>query len=159
MSISIFLVSDLRRGAVEVMHADIFRFKENLATGGEAGIVQVLQNFMLRVNGDPLAAGEILKIDRVTAAMAVQLGEQSYIAAAHAGSGDLLAAAGDLSGAAKEYESAIAIFTKVGSKASVADARILLAQLRIEQGDAAAAVDLATQALQEFDTENPGRPP
>jgi hypothetical protein len=55
------------------MHADISRFKENLAAGGDAGVVQVLQNLMLRINGDSFSASELLKIDTVTTTAEAQL--------------------------------------------------------------------------------------
>ena len=71
--VSIFFVSDLRAGAVEVVHADVFNFKENLATGGDTGIGQIFHHFVLRVNRNSLSVGEIPKINTVTAASKAQL--------------------------------------------------------------------------------------
>lgn len=73
MRFAIFVVSDGRSVAVEVMHADVFYLKENLASGRDAGVVQVLENFVLRVDGDSFAGGKILKIDAVTAPSEAQL--------------------------------------------------------------------------------------
>ena len=55
------------------MHADIFNLKQNLATGRDPGIVQVFQNFVLRVNRDSFSIGELPKINSVTAAPEAQL--------------------------------------------------------------------------------------
>jgi tetratricopeptide (TPR) repeat protein/TolB-like protein/tRNA A-37 threonylcarbamoyl transferase component Bud32 len=110
-------------------------------------------DFLLKT-GDIRAARQ--KFDEALR-QAVELGEQGFIGAAHAAWGDLLAAGGDLPGAEKEYERAIGIFTKAGSKASLADARLSLAQLHVDQGDGAGAFDLATQSLQEFETEKSTR--
>jgi hypothetical protein len=72
-AVSIFQVSDLRAGAIEVLHADVFNLKNDLTTGRDSGIVQVFQNLVLRVDRDSFSTGEILKIDAVTAASEAQL--------------------------------------------------------------------------------------
>jgi class 3 adenylate cyclase/tetratricopeptide (TPR) repeat protein len=136
------------------MYEESRRMSIELGSKYETTDVDLLYGDLLFQTGDIPAARQ--KYDEALP-LAVQFGDQSYIAASHSGIGDLLAAAGDLSGAEKEYENAIAIFTKVGSKASVAETQIPLAKLRIEQGDAAKAFDLATQALHEFDIEKSGR--
>jgi len=55
------------------MHADVFNFKENLATGRDTRIVQVFQNLVLGIDRDSFPIGEILEIDAVSAAPEAQL--------------------------------------------------------------------------------------
>ena len=39
------------------------RFSQNLAAGREPGVEQVPQDFLLRINGDATAIGQILEVD------------------------------------------------------------------------------------------------
>jgi len=71
--LSILSISNLRLRTIEVMHADIFNFKQDLAPGRNPGIIKVFQHLMLRVNRDPFSASKFLKIDAVTAAAKAQL--------------------------------------------------------------------------------------
>jgi len=73
MSVAILLVSDLWPRAIEVMHADVFNFEQHPAASCDAGIIQVFQNFVLRVNRDSFSIGELPKINSVTAAPEAQL--------------------------------------------------------------------------------------
>jgi len=59
-------------GAGEIVDTHILDFKEDLASGGEAGIVEVLQNLSLRVDDNGLSIGEIVKVDAVAAAAEAQ---------------------------------------------------------------------------------------
>ena len=65
---SLFSISDLRMSAVEVVDADVFSFKQNLASGCDPGIVQVFEELVLGVDGNALSAGEFAEIDAVAAA-------------------------------------------------------------------------------------------
>jgi len=55
------------------MHADAVDLKQNLAARGEASVGEILDDFMLRVDGDSLSSRQILEIDAVTASPEAQL--------------------------------------------------------------------------------------
>jgi hypothetical protein len=59
--------------AREVMHGDVLNFKKDLAPARHPGIVQVLENFTLGVDGDAFATGEVLEVNAVAAAFKAQL--------------------------------------------------------------------------------------
>src|ERR1700747_223549 len=54
------------------MDADIFRFENNRLIRGQSSGNQVLDHFVLRVNGAALTAGECAKIDPVPASVEAQ---------------------------------------------------------------------------------------
>ena len=68
VGVSILLIANRRTATVEVVDADVFNLKVNLATGSGACIIKVFEHLMLRVNHDAFTAGQILEIDTVAAA-------------------------------------------------------------------------------------------
>jgi hypothetical protein len=66
--IVILAVSNPGLSASQVVHRDVLNLKKDLAPAGRAGIVQVLENFTLGVDGDAFATGEILEVNAVAAA-------------------------------------------------------------------------------------------
>jgi hypothetical protein len=59
--------------AVKVVHADIVDLEEHLTSRGEPGTDQVLNDLVLRVNGDCTAAREFVEIDAMVASAESQL--------------------------------------------------------------------------------------
>ena len=55
------------------MDAGVFDFEEDLAARGEARIGQVFDHFMLRIDRDRFAAGEIREIDAMSAFAETQI--------------------------------------------------------------------------------------
>jgi len=55
------------------MHRDIFRLKNNRETRFEPRCDQILDHFLLRVNRDGLASGQVVKVDAMAAAVESQL--------------------------------------------------------------------------------------
>ena len=58
---------------IEVVHADIFDLEQNLAAGRKPGIGQILDHFMLGIDGDPFSAGQLLEINAMAAPVEAQL--------------------------------------------------------------------------------------
>jgi hypothetical protein len=56
-------------GAVITVHADVLDIKENRQTRCESRCNQVFDHFLLRVNRDRLASGEIVEVNAVAAAV------------------------------------------------------------------------------------------
>src|SRR5262249_16361099 len=63
----------MRRGGVERVESDLGGFEKNRAIGGKAGGDQVLDDFVLRVDGDALARGEIPEVNAMAAAVEAEL--------------------------------------------------------------------------------------
>ena len=59
--------------ASNVVNADRFRFEENFAAGSDPRSDQVFDDFMLRVNGDGFAAGQVGEVDAMAGATEAQL--------------------------------------------------------------------------------------
>ena len=66
---SVLAVANLRHGTVEIVHAYVLNLKQDLATAGDTGVVQVLEDFRLGIDGDALASGEFLKVNAMTVAI------------------------------------------------------------------------------------------
>jgi hypothetical protein len=67
--------AEMNRGqcALQMMYADFLCFKNNRAVPSQSGRDQVFDYFMLRVDGDALAAGQFAKIDVVSSSVKSQL--------------------------------------------------------------------------------------
>src|SRR5262249_6781901 len=70
---SVVLVANSRKIGVEPVHAHVFYFEMHMPLGGDARVVQIFQNLVLRVNRDPSSASEFFKVDAVPAAVEAQL--------------------------------------------------------------------------------------
>src|SRR5581483_10763217 len=69
---AVLAITYLRPGTVHFVDADIFDFEQHLATGSNAGIVEVLKHLSLRVNGDAFPSGEFLKVNAMPLAVEAQ---------------------------------------------------------------------------------------
>ena len=118
--------------------------KENLAKS-QINLASV--SFQL---GD-LAGAE--KNIRDAIAGAVAAGLQPLYASSLSTLGDVLMAHGDLAGARKSYQEMLDLFTKFNDQADVAEARLSLAGLALEEQDSAQSEKLARQAAEEFQKE------
>jgi tetratricopeptide (TPR) repeat protein len=67
--------------------------------------------------------------------------------------GDIMFARADLPGARRVYQQELDLFTKFDDQPNIAEGRLSLAALTLEEGDAAKAEALARQAVQEFQKE------
>jgi eukaryotic-like serine/threonine-protein kinase len=67
---------------------------------------------------------------------------------------DILRARADVSGARKEYDEALTVFTKAGDQQSVALTRLSVASLLLDTGNPKESESLARQAAEEFQKEN-----
>jgi hypothetical protein len=67
--------AEMNRGrcALQMMYADFLCFKNNRAVPSQPGRDQIFDYFMLRVDGDALAAGQFAKIDVVSSSVKSQL--------------------------------------------------------------------------------------
>jgi tetratricopeptide (TPR) repeat protein len=79
--------------------------------------------------------------------------EKSAVAEVLVSIGNVREAQGDLAAAAKSYEEALALRKEIGEKGGVADSRLTLASLSIEEGHPADAESPARDAAQEFHRE------
>jgi hypothetical protein len=70
---SFFAKLNRRHGAIEIVHADILGLENDLTAGGDARGDQILDDFMLSVNCDGLAAGQLAQIDAMSASAEAQL--------------------------------------------------------------------------------------
>ena len=61
------------RVAIEIADADGFGLEEDFASGCYARRDQILDDFVLRVDGDGLAAGQIFEVDAMACATEAQL--------------------------------------------------------------------------------------
>lgn len=83
-----------------------------------------------------------------------QLQLKSRLATALAGMGDVMFAQDDLQGASQSYQQSLTIRTELGEKGGVAQSQLSLANLALENSQAAQAVSLARDAASEFEKEN-----
>jgi tetratricopeptide (TPR) repeat protein len=83
-----------------------------------------------------------------------QLQLRSRLAWAVAGMGDVMLAEDDLQGANRSYQQSLTIRTELGEKGGVAQSQLSLAELALENGQAAQAESLAREAASEFEKEN-----
>ena len=79
-----------------------------------------------------------------------KIGDDHYRASVLKGLGEVLLARGDLIGAQKKHEEALAITNQLGEKGASAEIRVALAQLAIEGGRPAVAEAPARDAAEEF---------
>jgi DNA-binding winged helix-turn-helix (wHTH) protein/tetratricopeptide (TPR) repeat protein/TolB-like protein len=77
-----------------------------------------------------------------------------YLTEAMAVRGDVLLAAADVDGARRAYNEALEIRQKLGANGLIAETRLSLAALALEENRPTDAEDLAQQAIPEFDSEN-----
>ena len=59
--------------AGQVVDGDVLNFKKDLAPARRPGMVQVLENFTLGIDGDAFSAGELSEVNAVAAAFKAQL--------------------------------------------------------------------------------------
>src|SRR5437879_3250082 len=74
----------------DAVEADAFSFKEYCAAGSDARGDQILNDFMLRVNGDALTADKIGEIDAVAGAVEAEFNavvRQAFVLQARADAG------------------------------------------------------------------------
>jgi hypothetical protein len=55
------------------VESDVSRFKEDGAVGGKPGSNEILDDFVLRVDGDALASGEVAEVNAMAAAVEAKL--------------------------------------------------------------------------------------
>ena len=87
---------------------------------------------------------------RQASAIAQTSGLQRVYASSLGTLGDVLTARGDLPGARKAYEDALASFTEFNDQSSMASTRLMLATVAIEQGDPASAETLVRPSVAVF---------
>jgi len=85
---------------------------------------------------------------------ATQLQLRSRLAAALAGMGDVMFAEDDRQGASRSYQQSLTMRTELGEKGGMAQSQLSLANLALENGQAAQAESLARDAAKEFEAEN-----
>ena len=73
IGVAILFISDLRGDVVEVARADIFHLEQNLTAGRNAGVGQILDHFMLGIDGDAFPAGQLLEVNAMAAPVEAQL--------------------------------------------------------------------------------------
>ena len=66
------LAAAIRAAGAEIVHTHVGRFQENLAVRGSARVEKIRDDFILRINGDGAAAGELLEVDAMGAAAEAQ---------------------------------------------------------------------------------------
>lgn len=75
-------------------------------------------------------------------------------ASAYGNLGDIQMAKGNLKQAQQNYETELQLFNEIGDKANIASTWLSLARLALEKGDAVKSQTLASQALEQFGSEN-----
>ncbi|HTB16634.1 MAG TPA: tetratricopeptide repeat protein, partial [Bryobacteraceae bacterium] len=93
------------------------------------------------------------KNSREAIAVSRDAGLQPLYASSLGTLGDVLVAQADLPGARKAYQEALDLFTKFNDQTDIAESRLSLAALSLEEGNASAAEALARQAAEEFQKE------
>jgi hypothetical protein len=73
LDLAVRLEMNRGRRTVKSMHAHIAGFENDLSSGGEPGAYQILDDLMLGVDRDRLAAGELVQVDAMAAAVESQL--------------------------------------------------------------------------------------
>ena len=82
-----------------------------------------------------------------------RLGDKSSAALDMAGIGSVLRAEGDIEGAKKFESQALSVFEGIGKRTGAAQAKLALAQLHVDEGNATLGVNEARQAASEFKRE------
>jgi tetratricopeptide (TPR) repeat protein len=121
--------------------------------GDQAGIVEALINLssVSTLQGDLRSAKEDLE-KSIAKARPLQL--KSRLAMAVANLGDVLFAEDDLRSAEQCYQQSLTTRGELGEKGGMANSRVSLALLALENGQPAQAESLARDAAKEFETEN-----
>lgn len=121
--------------------------------GDRAGIVDTSINLgsLSYLQGDLRNAKQSFQnaIDKAS-----QLQLKSRLAAAVAGMGDVMLAEDDLQGASRSYQHSLTLHSELGEKGGMAQSQLSLANLALENGQAAQAESLARDAASEFEKEN-----
>lgn len=122
------------------------------ALGDKADLVNADTNLALIsfALGDLKGAEQII---RRTLAVAKYAGLDPMYASALGTLGDVLLAGNNLPAARKAYQEELDLFTKFNDQGNIAQSRLSLAGLSLEEGNAAAAEPLARQAAEEFEKE------
>ena len=121
--------------------------------GDQAGIAEALINLgsLSYLQADLQNAKQSFQnsIDKAT-----QLQIKSRSATALAGMGDVLLAEDDLQTASRSYQQSLTMRSELGEKGGIAQSQLSIANLALENDQAAQAESLAREAAKEFETEN-----